>query len=359
VAYCNGCNLEIPTTNEQKEILDHVKKCPHLNMTCSNCNKVFLKHEILKHENKCLENLNLVLPIRKAYRLEQTLKGHFKEVNCVVMLPNGHLVSGGNDNLIKVWDMNKDFKCIRTVNNNDSYAITQLMLLKNGYLASAKSQHEITIFNYLSDYAVEYRIRKHTKRVMKMIELSNNILIYSTLEGVILIIDCKRQYDLVQSIKLPSQIAIALTPTHNDNFAAGTNMNKIIIFQGKKPFKELLTLYGHDSNVSCLETLNDNNLVSGSDDNTIRIWSHKDNYSCVQIIIGHSNFINCLYVMNDGNLISGSGDNKIKIWNAKNGFKCIDTIEGHKGEINGICQLIDGRIVSASNDYNTIVWNNL
>ena len=68
----------------------------------------------------------------------QTLEGHTDWVTCLVVLPNGFLASGSCDDTIKIWDTNNG-KETRTLEGH-KYTFCSLAVLPNGYLASGSSE---------------------------------------------------------------------------------------------------------------------------------------------------------------------------------------------------------------------------
>jgi WD40 repeat protein len=50
----------------------------------------------------------------KKYQCVKTIDAHKGRVTCLLLLPNGYFVSGGEDKKIKIWDL-KDYKCINVL----------------------------------------------------------------------------------------------------------------------------------------------------------------------------------------------------------------------------------------------------
>lgn len=82
-----------------------------------------------------------------------SLKGHKGSVRTLLQLNDGRLVSGSNDNVIKIWDIS-DYKtnkccCLYTINDHYLY-INYLYQLNDGRIISCAFDDTIKIFNHIS-----------------------------------------------------------------------------------------------------------------------------------------------------------------------------------------------------------------
>jgi WD40 repeat protein len=78
--------------------------------------------------------------------LVYTLKGHTGWVNTLMTLPNGNLVSGADDGIIKIWNPNTG-SLVFTLTGHTS-TVSSLAILPNGYLASASWDSTVKIWKY-------------------------------------------------------------------------------------------------------------------------------------------------------------------------------------------------------------------
>jgi WD40 repeat protein len=75
----------------------------------------------------------------------QNLIDHKGSVSVVILLPNGYLASGSDDNMVKVWDP-YNATLMRTLKSHES-KILSLTVLKNGLMASLALNGQIKIWN--------------------------------------------------------------------------------------------------------------------------------------------------------------------------------------------------------------------
>ena len=83
--------------------------------------------------------------------LFKILTGNLHSIRSLVVLPNGLLVSGSNDGLIKIWDTNTGNE-IKTLIGHEDYVLS-LFILKNNDLVS--SSRDGTIKMWYSSYLEE------------------------------------------------------------------------------------------------------------------------------------------------------------------------------------------------------------
>jgi WD40 repeat protein len=83
------------------------------------------------------------------YSIVDTLIGHKNSILCLLMLPDGKIVSGSKDKKIKIWNknFNNKFECIATLREHKS-CVTSLLLLPDGKFASGSKDSKIIIWSY-------------------------------------------------------------------------------------------------------------------------------------------------------------------------------------------------------------------
>ena len=215
--------------------------------------------------NKCIKVWNL-----ETKECLRTLEGHTEKINCINVLANGHLISGCDDKLLKVWIPSSGV-CLKTIILTD--VIYSIKVLSGNRLACG---------------------------------LGGQLECGKWLEGHIDPIEC-----------------IIVIP--DETLVSGSQDFTIKLWNFS--LKKCKTLEGHSLSVFCLLLLNNGRLVSGSADTTIKIWN-VDNRKCIRTLIGHTDFVWGLESTNKHDLISCSKDKSIKIWNTTSG-ECMHTLTGH------------------------------
>ena len=116
--------------------------------------------------------------------------------------------------------------------------------------------------------------------------------------------------------------------------------------------KCLNTLRGHAAAVRCV-CFDGELVVSGSYDYTVRVWNPWTR-ECLHTLDGHTNRVYSLLFEN-GKIISGSLDTTIIVWDAKSGA-LLHRLEGHQS-LTSRMQLRGNLLVSGNADSNIKIWS--
>jgi WD40 repeat protein len=247
--------------------------------------------------------------------LMSRLEGHTSAVKCLAISPDGSLlVSGSDDQTIKVWDIATG-RLLRTLTGHTS-SINALVISPDGKtLVSAGADRTIKIW----DLATGQELRTLTGHTSYI-----NALVISP-DGQTLVSGSADQTIKVWSLTTG---------------------------------QELHTLTGHTSYVNALVISPDGQLLaSGSADQTIKIWNLATGQE-LRTLRGHTSYVNALVISPDGQtLISASADQTIKVWNLATGEE-LRTLKGHTSFVEAIAISPDGQtLVSGSADQTVKIWN--
>ena len=203
--------------------------------------------------------------------------GHGLWINSLVKLNNNYFASASNDSRIKIWDYyNK--KCFSTLKGHTD-CILYLILLKqnNNYLCSGSVDLTIRIWDWENNSCLNV-LRGHKNWVKCICELSNGIILSGSDDYTIKL---WKDFYNIKTLEGHSNSVRALCQINEDFFASGS-FDSIIKIWEINSWKCIMTLYGHESNIICLISLNYRNddinnskinyLASCSNDKTIKIW---------------------------------------------------------------------------------------
>ena len=284
------------------------KDFSNADLTQTNFRNAILKNANLN--NTVLENTNF------SYAdLEGATFGEMGAVSSLfVTADKKHIVSGGSDDTIKIWDFEKG-ECIRTLKGHNSSVYSVFVTADKKHIVSGSSDGTIKIW----DFEKGEEIR--------------------TLKGY---------NDSVYSVFVTAD---------KEHIVSGSSDKTIKVWDFEKG-EEIRTLKGHNNVSECIFVTSDKkHIVSGSWDRTIKIWDFEKGEE-IRTLKGHNGYVSSVFVTADKkHIVSGSWDKTIKIWDFEKGEE-IRTLKGHNGYVLSVFVTADKKhIVSGSWDKTIKIWD--
>ncbi|MEH2400170.1 serine/threonine-protein kinase [Nostoc sp.] len=286
--------------------------------------------------------------------LERTLgswnSGHSQAVLTLAISPDGQiLVSGSNDNTIKVWNL-KSGKEILTLAGHSSQVNSVAVSLDSQTLVSGSYDKTIKIWNLKTGEEIG-TIKASSGYVL-------SVAICPDEQTVISGGSDKK----VRQLNMNTGECIRTLATHKDIVTSvAISLDGYTVASGSwdstiKVWPKS-TFTGHSSAIySVAISSNDKILVSASADKTIIVWNLNTGEQ-IYTLLGHSDAVNSVAISPDSQIVvSGSDDEKIKVWNLSNGQE-VNTVNGHLDGVNALVFSPDGEIlVSGGQDTTIKIW---
>jgi WD40 repeat protein len=233
------------------------------------------------------------------------IKGRTSSVTCVVQLADGRVVSGSDDNTLRMWNTEIRVCEAELAGYNAMWnSVRFVMQLVDGRLMSAFDS-TLLLWDLESGACVQ-TLTGHTNWVSCAVQLVDGRVMSGSFDNTLRIWD------------LESGACVQ-------------------------------TLTGHTKWVSCVMQLADGRVMSGSFDNTLRMWDLESGV-CVPTFMFHTFWVTCLVQLADGRVVSGSYDGTLLLWEMElQLWACVQKLTGHKNSVSCVMQLADGRVVSGSN----------
>lgn len=243
-------------------------------------------------------------------------EAHGSNVNAVTVTPDGKcIVSGSDDNTIRVWDMETGAQ-LRAIKGHES-GVNAITVTPTGTrIISGSSDKTIRVWDW---------------------ETESQLMAIKELKG--------------------SVNAITVTPD-GKCIVSGSSDNTICVWD-LETGTQLRVIEGHESSVNAITVTPDSKcIVSGSDDNTIRVWDLETGMQ-LKTIKEHNSGVKAITMTPDGKrIISGSSDKTIRIWDLETGAPISEPIQGHKDWVNAVAVTPDSKLIVSGSYDNTIrVWD--
>ncbi|KAL4511264.1 hypothetical protein ABPG73_008342 [Tetrahymena malaccensis] len=266
------------------------------------------------------DNTYKIWNVDKGFELINTIQGHTKPINSVAFSADGkYLATGSEDNTCKIWNVDKGFELINTIQGHTKPINSVAFSADGKYLATGSGDNTCKIWNVDKGFELINTIQGHTSSV--------NSVAFSA-DGKYL--------------------------------ATGSEDNTCKFWNVDKGFELINTIQGHTKPINSVAFSADGKyLATGSSDNTCKIWNVDKGFQLINTIQGHTNYIYSVAFSADGKyLATGSWDKTCKIWNVDKGFELINTIQGHTDTIDSVAFSADGKyLATGSSDYICKIWN--
>ncbi|TMW45354.1 hypothetical protein DOY81_009567 [Sarcophaga bullata] len=237
-------------------------------------------------------------------RQPKVLKGHDEHVITCLQFSGNRIVSGSDDNTLKVWSAVTG-RCLRTLVGHTGGVWSSQM--SGNIIISGSTDRTLKVWDMETGQCV-HTLLGHTSTVRCM-HLHGNKVVSGSRDATL------RVWDIEQ----------------------GTCLRVLI---------------GHLAAVRCVQ-YDGKLIVSGAYDYMVKIW-HPERSECLHTLQGHTNRVYSLQF--DGiHVVSGSLDTSIRVWDVETG-NCKHTLMGHQSLTSGM-ELRENILVSGNADSTVKVWD--
>ncbi|MFN6568517.1 NB-ARC domain-containing protein [Dendronalium sp. ChiSLP03b] len=310
-------------------------------------------------------------------RLLRTLIGHNHVITAVAVTPDGkHLISGSFDGVLKIWNLSTGEEvCTLTAHNGSvdldeeynvdlddldeeyNYIVNAVTVTPDGkHLISGSQDNTLKIWN-LETWEKVCTLYGHSSSVNAVaVTLDSKHLISGSSDNTLKIWNLETAEE-VCTLTGHSHWVTAVTVTLDGKQLISGSWDGTIKIWNLETAEEVCTLTGHSTWVSSIVITSDRkHLISGSWDDTIKIWN-LETAEEVCTLTGHSDWITSVAITPDSKyLISGSSDKTLKIWNLETAGE-VCTLTGHSEDVKAVAVTPDGKyVISGSSDKTLKIW---
>ncbi|CAI4223420.1 unnamed protein product [Auanema sp. JU1783] len=272
------------------------------------------------------------------------LRGHEEHVITCLQINGDRIVSGSDDNSLKVWSISKGKLLFTLVGHTGGVWTSQIS--KDGrYIMSGSTDRTVKVWSGI-DGSLLYTLNGHTSTVRCM-SLHGTILVSGSRDAT-LRVWCVVTGTCLQHLT-GHQAAVRCVQFDGRRAISGAydfNVKVWDIITGKC----IHTLQGHTNRVYSLLFDSERELVvSGSLDTTIRVWDISRG-ACLSVLNGHTSLTSGMQLRGDI-LVSCNADTSVRVWDISKGA-CVHRLDGVNGHTSAITslQFLDDRLVATSSD---------
>lgn len=283
-----------------------------------------------------------------------TFMGHAGEVNTVVVSPDGKtIISGSDDNTLKIWDLNSQ-KLLRTLKGHTDWVYAVAISADSQTIVSGSKDKTLKLWR-LSGQQIR-TLTGHTSYINSVAISPDTTKIASgSYDKTVKLWNLRTGQ--VDNLKGHSREVLAVAISADGKKIVSSSVDRTVIIWNLATLKAQSTLRGHTSDVNAIAlSSNNQQLASVSDDRTIKLWNLNTGRE-IRTFTGHLADINAVDFSPDNqHIATGSDDKTVKIWDLSTG-EDIYTFKGHQGAVFAVDYSPDGQtLVSASADKTIRKW---
>ncbi|XP_054731615.1 F-box/WD repeat-containing protein 7 [Anastrepha obliqua] len=282
-------------------------------------------------------------PIREP----KVLKGHDDHVITCLQFSGNRIVSGSDDNTLKVWSAVSG-RCLRTLVGHTGGVWSSQMSGK--IIISGSTDRTLKVWDMDTGQCL-HTLLGHTSTVRCM-HLHGNKVVSGSRDATLRVWDIEQGSCL--HVLVGHLAAVRCVQYDGKLIVSGAYDYMVKIWHPERQ-ECLHTLSGHTNRVYSLQ-FDGTHVVSGSLDTSIRVWDVETG-NCKHTLMGHQSLTSGME-LRQNILVSGNADSTVKVWDITTG-QCLQTLSGpNKHQSAVTCLQFNSRFVVTSSDDGTVkLWD--
>ncbi|XP_014664118.1 PREDICTED: F-box/WD repeat-containing protein 7-like [Priapulus caudatus] len=275
------------------------------------------------------------------------LKGHDDHVITCLQFCGNRVVSGSDDNTLKVWSATTG-KCLRTLVGHTGGVWSSQMY--GNIIISGSTDRTLKVWNADTGQCI-HTLYGHTSTVRCM-HLHGSKVVSGSRDATLRVWDVESGECL--HVLMGHVAAVRCVQYDGKRVVSGAYDYTVKVWNPETE-ECLHTLQGHTNRVYSLQ-FDGVHVVSGSLDTSIRVWEVETG-NCLHTLMGHQSLTSGME-LKDNTLVSGNADSTVKVWNIETG-QCLQTLTGpHKHQSAVTCLQFNSKFVITSSDDGTVkLWD--
>ncbi|XP_014216537.1 F-box/WD repeat-containing protein 7 [Copidosoma floridanum] len=280
-------------------------------------------------------------------RPPKVLKGHDDHVITCLQFSGNRIVSGSDDNTLKVWSAVTG-KCLRTLCGHTGGVWSSQM--SGTTVISGSTDRTLKVWNAETGEC-KHTLFGHTSTVRCM-HLHGNKVVSGSRDATLRVWHIETGECL--HVLVGHRAAVRCVQYDGKLVVSGAYDFEVKVWNPERE-ECLHTLTGHTNRVYSLQ-FDGIHVVSGSLDTSIRVWDVETG-ACRHTLMGHQSLTSGMELRNNI-LVSGNADSTVKVWDILSG-QCLQTLSGaNKHQSAVTCLQFNSHFVITSSDDGTVkLWD--
>uniref|UniRef100_A0A8D8PZE4 F-box/WD repeat-containing protein 7 n=1 Tax=Cacopsylla melanoneura TaxID=428564 RepID=A0A8D8PZE4_9HEMI len=277
----------------------------------------------------------------------KVLKGHDDHVITCLQFSGSRIVSGSDDNTLKVWSATTG-KCLRTLIGHTGGVWSSQM--SGSIIVSGSTDRTLKVWNADTGHCL-HTLYGHTSTVRCM-HLHGKKVVSGSRDATLRVWHIESGECLHV---LTGHLAAVRCVQYDGKLVVSGAYDYMVKIWNPDTEQCLHTLSGHTNRVYSLQ-FDGVHVVSGSLDTSIRVWEAESG-SLRHTLMGHQSLTSGMELRNNI-LVSGNADSTVKVWDIVSG-QCLQTLSGRNKHQSAVtCLQFNSRFVVTSSDDGTVkLWD--
>lgn len=282
-------------------------------------------------------------------RTPKILNGHDDHVITCLQFCGNRIVSGSDDNTLKVWSAVTG-KCLRTLIGHTGGVWSSQMSSEGNIIISGSTDRTLKVWDAETGLC-KHTLFGHTSTVRCM-HLHGSRVVSGSRDATL------RVWDITDGTCLHilvGHLAAVRCVQYDGKLVVSGAYDYMVKVWNPERQECLHTLQGHTNRVYSLQ-FDGVHVVSGSLDTSIRVWD-ADSGSLRHTLMGHQSLTSGMELKNNI-LVSGNADSTVKVWDILTG-QCLATLAGRNKHHSAVtCLQFNNKFVITSSDDGTVkLWD--
>ncbi|GAB6033258.1 hypothetical protein CHUAL_012859 [Chamberlinius hualienensis] len=280
-------------------------------------------------------------------RPPKVLKGHDDHVITCLQFSGSRIVSGSDDNTLKVWSAITG-KCLKTLVGHTGGVWSSQM--SGNIIVSGSTDRTLKVWSADTGNCL-HTLYGHTSTVRCM-HLHKTKVVSGSRDATLRLWDIESGQCLHV---LVGHVAAVRCVQYDGRLVVSGAYDYVVKVWNPEREECLHTLQGHTSRVYSLQ-FDGVHVVSGSLDTSIRVWDVESG-QCKHTLMGHQSLTSGMELKNNI-LVSGNADSTVKVWDILTG-QCLQTLSGANKHNSAVtCLQFNSKFVITSSDDGTVkLWD--